>query len=70
MLRTANNYRSVFARCANAKSESNFGAYKVKTGGRPREYDYDNADVCLTCDNPNCTGTAACMAKRKRMLGK
>ena len=50
MLKTANNYRSVFKQCANAVSEANYGAYKIKTGGRPREY--DDADVCLSCDNP------------------
>ena len=50
MLKTANNYRSVYDCCANAVSEANYGAYKIKTGGRPREY--DDADVCLSCDNP------------------
>ena len=68
MLKTANNYRSVFDRCANAISEANYGAYKIKTGGRPREY--DDADVCLSCDKPKCTGTAACMAKRRRRTKK
>lgn len=68
MLKTANNYRSVYDCCANAVSEANYGAYKIKTGGRPREY--DDADVCLSCDNPKCTGTAACMAKRRRRMKK
>ena len=68
MLKTANNYRSVFKQCANAVSEANYSAYKIKTGGRPREY--DDADVCLSCDNPRCTGTAACMAKRRRRMKK
>ena len=68
MLKTANNYRSVYDRCANAVSEANYGAYKIKTDGRPREY--DDADVCLSCDNPKGTVTAACMAKRRRSMKK
>lgn len=70
MLKTANNYRSGFKRCAGAVSESKYGESKQKTGGRPCEYDPEDANVCLTCDNQKCTGTAACMAKRRRRMAK
>lgn len=70
MLKTANNYRSVYKRCAGAVSESKYGECKPKTGGRPCEYDPEDANVCLSCDNPKCTGTAACMAKRRRRMKK
>ncbi|MGN1048392.1 MAG: hypothetical protein ACI4QZ_07265 [Eubacteriales bacterium] len=69
MLRTANNYKSVFKRRANAVSESKYGESKSKNG-RPCEYDSENADVCLTCDKERCTGSAACMAKRRREMAK
>lgn len=29
---------------------------------------YDHADVCLTCERPDCTGEAECFRQRKKEL--